>query len=184
MNLNEALSIYLQQLGQYERPANQEDVDSLISAIGPFPSIETLEEVCKFYRDRRDTIERTDIPCTLAEYGVKRVTMEDGTEVSLGTFYETKQGDKEELASWVEGNGYADIIKDTLAFGKGEVDPELLSFLTDKKYSFSRDSSINSQTLKKIIKDHVAAGGELPPSTALSVTIFESAVVKRPKGGF
>jgi hypothetical protein len=184
MALNEDLSLLITQLNELEKPSDQESLDSLIAHLGSFPSISVIEEALKYFKAKRDIIERTDIPLTLAEYGVRKVEMADGTSVHIDTFYETRQGNKELLADWVESNGYSDIIKDTLAFSKGEVDPQLLSFLSEGTYSFTRDSSINSQTLKKVLKDHVAAGGELPPSEAVQVTIFESAVVKRPKGGF
>jgi hypothetical protein len=184
MSLNDELSELISNLNALESPAIQEEVDEAIAFFGSFPSLETIDKVYEFYRKKRDEMERVDIPCVMASYGIKRTTMLDGTEVSLNTFYETKQGDKEKLAMWVEQNGFGDIIKDTLAFGKGEVNDDLMLFLKENGYAFTRDSSINSQTLKKVIKDHVASGGDLPPVEAVAVSIFESAVVKRPKEGF
>ena len=184
MNVKEQLSLLIGQLNQLDAPYPPEKLDELIAAVGSFPPIAIREDLLKSYRAKREVIERTDIPCVLAEYGLKSAEMDDGTNVGLATFYETRQGDKNLFAEWLIAHGYGDIIKDTLAFGKGEVDEDLLAYLSERAYSFSRDSSINSQTAKKVIKDHLAGGGDLPPREAVEVTIFECAVIKRPKGGF
>jgi len=184
MNINEQLAIFVDQLNHLEEPSNPTGVDNLIAFIGCYPSIETLEEVVKYYKEKKNTIERVDIPCALAEAGLQDATMKDGTYVSIDTIYETKQGDKSKLAAWLEENGYGDIIKDTFAFEKGGVDEDLLQFLQDRAYNYARDSSIHSMTLKKVLKDHLNAGGTEPPEDAVKISIFRKADVKKPKGGF
>lgn len=146
-------------------------------------TIPMLEKLCEMAIAEADRIVKTDIPCLLAEYGLAEATMLDGTTVSKATFYETSQANKDKnvLSNWLELNGYGSIIKDTLALDKGEFDPELESFLNEHGYSYKRDSNVNGQTLKKTIKDHILAGGSLPPEEGVKVSIFECAVVKSPK---
>ena len=144
------------------------------------PMLETLLSEAKY---ESNEILCNDIPLLLAEYGLSKATLEDGTEVGKELYTEVSQAglDKELLASWLTEHGYASAIKDVLSFDKGAWQDEIGDFLKEHGYSYSRDSSIHSQTLKKVIKDHVASGGELPPQEAVKVSMFERGVVKAPK---
>jgi len=146
-------------------------------------NIPTLEAILSEAKRQRDEILATDIPCLLGEYGMASCTMLDGTTIGIDTFYETSQKDKdrEALISWLEEHGYGSIVKDTLALDKGAFDEKLSAFLASGGYSYSRDSNVNGQTLKKTIKDHLLAGGEMPPEDALEVKQYNRAVVKAPK---
>jgi len=144
------------------------------------PMLETLLSEAKY---ESSEILCNDIPLLLAEYGLSKATLSDGTEVGKELYTEVSQAglDKELLASWLTEHGYASAIKDVLSFDKGAWQDEIGDFLREHGYSYSRDSSIHSQTLKKVIKDHVASGGELPPQEAVKVSMFERGVVKAPK---
>lgn len=146
-------------------------------------TIPILEELLSVAKARVNKILADDIPCLLSEYGMSSCKMLDGTDVGIDTFYETSQKDKdpEMLASWLEQHGYAQIIKDTLALDKGAFDKRLEEFLNMSGYSYSRSSSINGQTLKKTIKEHLMSGGQMPPVEAVDVKQYNRAVVKMPK---
>ena len=148
-----------------------------------FFSIPMLEDLLSEAKRVKEDILCTDIPCLLAEYGIAKATLDDGTVVSKDLFYEVSQAgkDKQLLARWLIENGYKSTIKDTLSFDKGEFQDEILSLLREKGYSFSHDSGIHPQTLRKTIKEHMEAGLVPPPEDACKVNIFERGVVKAPK---
>jgi len=148
-----------------------------------FFSVQMLESLLAEAKSQANEILCNDIPLLLAEYGLSKATLSDGTEVGKELYTEVSQAglDKELLASWLTEHGYASAIKDVLSFDKGAWQDEIGDFLREHGYSYSRDSSIHSQTLKKVIKDHVASGGELPPQEAVKVSMFERGVVKAPK---
>lgn len=188
MNLNEALSGLVRRMSLFDAESNNDDVEKGITTIesvfGPTPSISTLEEILDFFKQERNRVVRDDIPCVLSEYGLAEATMLDGTKVSLDIAYETKQTNKELLASWLVELGYGSIIKDVLAFEKGQFDDKAMDYLVSQGYSFTRDSTINGNSLKATIKKHLEAGGELPPKEAVEVKVFGYAKVKKPKEGF
>lgn len=146
-------------------------------------SIPMLEEILSRAKAEANSIMNEDIPLLLAEYGISEAKLTDGTVVSKELFTEVSQAglDKELLVSWLTSNGYSSSIKDVISFDKGEWKEEIADFLMSNGYSYSRDSSIHSQTLKKVIKDHLAAGGDKPPEEAVKVSMFERGVVKAPK---
>jgi len=143
-------------------------------------SIPLLEELLSIAKRERDQILNDDIVCLLAEYGISSCVMQDGTAIGTEVVYETSQKDKdaELLASWLEAQGYGGVIKDTIALAKGEYDHDLEQFLIDNGYTFTRDSSVHSQTLKKTLKDHILAGKEPPPPEAVELKMFTRGVVK------
>lgn len=162
-----------------------EDMDAFIDAIkhiGIF-TISALEEALSAAKRERDKILNDDIVCLLAEYGMTSCVMSDGTSIGTEVVYETSQKDKDAalLAQWLEEHGYGGVIKDTVALAKGEYDEELEHFLVENGYTFTRDSSVNGQTLKKTLKDHVLAGGDPPPEEAVSLKMFTRGVVKAGK---
>lgn len=145
--------------------------------------IPDMEEIVSKLKASAQRIMNEDIPLLLAEYGLSEAKLVDGTVVSQEICTEVSQAglDKEKLMVWLTLMGYSSSIKDVVSFDKGEWKEEIGDFLAAHGYSYSRDSSVHSQTLKKVIKDHLAAGGDMPPDDAVKVTIFERGVVKAPK---
>jgi hypothetical protein len=167
---------------EFLNEVNKEQAIRTVKGLGFF-SIPMLEEILSAAKAEKEDILTNDVISLLAEYGITEATMLDGTVVGKDVFYEVSQSgkDKELLASWLTANGYGSTIKDTLSFDKGSFKDEIVTMLQAKGYSFSRDSSVHPQTLKKTIKDHVLSGGQLPPEEACRVSIFERGVVKPPK---
>lgn len=153
-----------------------------IKELGLF-SIPMLTDILKEAKRERDEIVNTDIPLLLAEYGLSLAVLDDGTKVTKDTFWEVSQKDKDKdvLAAWLKSHGYQSIIKDTLEFEKGTDLSDLVAFLEAEGLSYERASEVHSATLKKVIREHVEAGGELPPEDAVKVSIFERGVVSFPK---
>lgn len=177
-------------IDQYNALTQDRDTDELtadnvaaaLRATGAY-SIPVLELVLKVAKQEANEIMVTDIPAMLAEYGLSKATLEDGTEVTKDTFWEVSQTgrDKAALASWLTSHGYESAIKDTFEFEKGSNLAELVAFINSEGLSYDRKSEVHSQTLKKILKDHYEKSGELPPEGAVKVSIFDRGVVKAPK---
>lgn len=187
-NVGQELALLVDRVAQMSKDEHDPECDALfddlVGRIGPYPPIAALEAVVKYYKENLNTILRTDIPCVLQEYGLSSAVVDSPkgkVPVSLERYYETKQGDKAVLAAWLESQGMGEIIKDTLALDKGAYDEKLDAFLHEGGYSYSRDSSINGNSLKAHIKKHLEAGGERPPEAAMSISIFTQAKITFPK---
>lgn len=183
-------------VGRYEHLQSDIAIDldkacKSLEGFGLF-TIPTLEYALSQAKAECDRILQDDIPCLLAEYGLKKAELLDGSTIEPKTFYNTSQEgcDKSVLASWLEANGYGDIIKDTIALGKGEFDEELKNFLEENGYGYSKDSNVNGQSLKKVITDHIKAleklpyderAARMPPEEAVKVKTFTQAVITKPK---
>jgi len=161
-------------------PADIESLQRNLDTSNLF-TIPVLEALLDAAKEEAKRIVSTDIICLMAEYGISDATLEDGTTIKKTVYMETKQTDKMKVAAWLEANGYGSIIKDTIAFPKGVYDERLERYLAENGYDYSRDSNINGQSLKKVVRDHVDAGGNLPPEDAIEVRMYEEAVVKPPK---
>lgn len=172
----------LKKLESDQAGVSVDEAKETLRSLGAF-SIPVLEELLSIAKSMKQEILTNDIPCLLAEYGLKTCETLDGTKIGIETFYETSQADKDKalLATWLSENGYSHIIKDTLALDKGSFDDRLRAFLAENGYSYSVDSAVNGATLKKTIKELIEAGHDRPPEQAVKVTMFNMAVVKPPK---
>lgn len=181
-----ALKAHIAKIREFEGyPANPDAVKEVVKGVlGKRPSIQLLKEIVSEYVDDYERIFNDDIPATLAEYGVSKVTMDDGVEVGTEDFVETKQVDAAAACAWLESVGAADLIKDSVAFGKGMFDERLRSFLEMNHYSYTKESGVHGQTLKKFIKERLEHGLDLPPADAIMVKPYTRAKIKFPKSGF
>lgn len=189
MNITNRLTPLIERYNELAREEFRDDTMMDVAArtvedMGFF-SIPMLEDLLSEAKRRANAILIDDVPALLAEYGLSEAVLTDGTEVGKELFTEVSQAgsDKNVLMDWLDSNGYSSTVKDTLSFDKGTFKDEIEKFLQKKGYSYVRDSSIHSQTLKKVIKDHIAAGGAMPPENAVKVSMFERAVIKAPKKG-
>ena len=202
-NINETLALMAKKVAELDRPAawvddsdfggkgsqewNEEKWRRIRATaedhFGAYPSIEALEDLVAYYKAKRERILTDDIPTFLAENGLKKVTLDDGTEVSSEEILTLKTLDAVKALAWVTENGGADLIKDSLAFGKGICDERLIAFLAENNYTYSRDSGIHSQTLKKFVSDRYDEMGTdgLPPVDIIEAKPFIRAKIKAPK---
>lgn len=197
-NINDILRIFLEKLGKldgttpwagaYDGPGAAEARDHFIQnsaegIFGAYPSIEMIEDILSYFKAKRARIIEDDIPTFLAENGLKKAVAEDGTEVSTEEIITTKTVDEAKMLTWITANGGADLIKDSLSFGKGICDDRLVAWLADNGYTYSRDSGVHSQTLKKFITDRYKDMGTdgLPPADAVEAKPFVRAKIKAPK---
>ncbi len=161
--------------------------DDVKSVLGPRPSLALLESILKDYEKEYRLLLEDRIPMILAEYGLKKVVIGDeggefdGVTVSPETVYNTKTVDKAAMIAWLEEIGAGDIVKDTLALGKGGYTPELEAFLKEKGYTYSVEEKVEGASLKKVIADRAKEGESMPPTDAVEVKVFTQAKIAYPK---
>lgn len=181
MNFKESIEQYTKTLALYDRGVEDGELDAARQYFGRYPSIAILERLLSEYKAARDKIETDDIPALFAEYGFRNAELDDGTRISMSTYYTVKQGDKIALVKWLSDHGMDSIVKDSLDFPKGTLDAALLETLKEGGYDYTRESTIHPQTLKAAIKRHLEDGGERPPESAAIIDIFERAKIERKK---
>lgn len=163
-----------------DNPDNQPEIESITLSLGKIISLAKLEAVLAYYQKQRDTLVNGFIPKLMEEEGLSEIKMADGTKVKVEVSWNTstKDCDKSLLAEWLEENGLGDLIKDSLEFGKGQINESVVAELRERGLEFSRKSDVNATSLKAALKKHMEAGGDLPPDEAVHVSIFNRAVVK------
>lgn len=163
-----------------ENPDNFPMIARTAEELGPVVSLEFLEAVVSYIKRQRDSLVNGTIPKLLEDQGLTSIVTRDGTTVKIETSWNTTTNgcDKSLLAEWLESNGLGDLIKDSLEFGKGQINESVVAELRERGLEFSRKSDVNAMSLKAALKKHMEAGGDLPPEEAVKVSIFNRAVIK------
>ncbi len=157
-------------------------LSALIKKVEAFDEeIEGLEEIVKQRKDDRDRILQDDIPAVLHENGLASAPLADGRTVIIEQVLSCSQKDTVMLGWWLEENGYDSVIKTTLEFPKGSDTSEAESVLKASGVDYTKQTSVHPMTLKKVIRDHLDAGGTYPPEEAVVVNVFERSKIKEAK---
>jgi hypothetical protein len=119
-----------------------------------------------------------DIPSVMQQMGINKATTVDGLSVKVDQEVSVKEVNKIKLMDWATKNGYEDLIKTSLKFGKGEFNQDIETYLEEQGVSYEKDSGIHPQSLKKIIKDRIEAQEELPSQDLIEVKTFNIAKIK------
>lgn len=173
----------LKKVRSFNRKATETDIHATMSMIGETPSIPLLEEVLKRYKAQRQQILTKDLLEWMMENDQNSFETDD-LKVSIRTNVSAKVIDAETAFQWLVDRQYADMIKDNLEFPKGELTCEAEEYLAEQGLSFIKKSGIHPQTLKKIIKDRLEAGEDLPyfdedeVGDGIKVNYFDECVVK------
>jgi len=162
-------------LDRFEAETEEGELQAHLDYFGECMSIATLKAIHDYYVAKRDAILTQELPLLLGSMNLKKMDFTDGETIKIEEVVSASTVDKGELFTWAESKGYGDAIKETLAFGKGQIDEALLFDLKNKGYEFSRDSKIEPSTLTKIVKEVYYASGELPPHEAVKAKVFERA---------
>jgi len=185
LDIRKRIEPLVERLDRLMAPVERESVDILLHMLmsDEMASIPLLEEALATLKAQREAILADDIPCLLAEYGMSEAVMLDGTKIGTEMYYSTSTADRDKalLASWLGENGYGDVIKDTIELGKGEFDERISTFLQSNGYTYKKDSSVHPQTLKSVIRKHIEAGGDMPPTEAIEVKMYQRARIVPPK---
>lgn len=93
-----------------------------------------------------------------------------------------KEEKRAELVAWLADNGDAESVKEVIEL-KGGVEPsEMITvqrYLTDMGLNFTRNPEIHASTLKKILRERLKDGRELPPHEIGDLRLFRYVTVKR-----
>jgi len=111
------------------------------------------------------------LPAALQEYGVTELKMEDGSEITVAPYYSASiaKDRQDEAFQWLNDNGFADIIKNTVSvsFGREEDDSakKLVDSLEDNGYATAQKKWVEPMTLKAFVREQVEKGSDLPLET-------------------
>jgi hypothetical protein len=133
----------------------------------------------------RDVAER-QLPEAMAEVGMAKFVLTDGSEVTVKPFYSAKIGDdkRDECFNWLQDHGHEALIKDevSITFNKGEHEraEEFKSQLEQQGIEYNGKMGVHSQTLTAFVREQVESGAEFPLEL-FNVYIGQIAKVKRSK---
>ena len=140
---------------------------------------ETLSERNEQYRK----LTEQTIPEAMAETGMRKFVMEDGSSIDVKPFYGASipKARQAEAYKWLRDNGFDDIIKNTISvrFGRNEdeLSARLLNLLGTQGFPAEQAQKIEPQTLKAWVKERVEKGQ--PVDTELfGVFIGQKAIIK------
>lgn len=145
----------------FNKPASENDAEEIIKALGETPSLNTLDAVIKYYKEQEKNIRTKDLLDWMNENDQTSFETDD-VKVSIRTNVNAKVIMPELAFKWLDDNQYGDLIKDTLDFPKGELTPEAENALEELGLSYVKKSGIHPQSLKKIIKDRLSSGEDMP----------------------
>ena len=140
---------------------------------------ETLKERAEQYRK----LTEQTIPEAMAETGMKKFVMEDGSSIDIKPFYGASipKARQAEAYQWLRDNGFDDIIKNTISvrFGRGEdeLSVRLLNLLGTQGYPAEQAQKIEPQTLKAWVKERVEKG-QVVDTELFGVFIGQKAIIK------
>ena len=125
------------------------------------------EQLSKIKNKVRDLEERI-IPEMMQEAGVSKIKLKDGTEVEVKPFYAAKipESRVEEAFGWLRGNGFEDLIKNTVTanFNRGQDNQvsELIKVCEEHGFAYSKKEKVEPMTLKAFVREQVEGGKKLP----------------------
>ncbi len=127
-----------------------------------------IEENLKSKNDEIRMLSEQEIPNLMQEAGVSEFKLADGSSVSVKPFYAAKipVSKTDEAFQWLTGNGYGDLIKNTVSlnFGKSEdnLANSLVEDLKSKGHNVSQKKKVEPQTLKAFVKEAIQNGQNVP----------------------
>ena len=125
------------------------------------------EQLSKTKNKVRDLEERI-IPEMMQEAGVSKIKLKDGTEVEVKPFYAAKipESRVEEAFGWLRGNGFEDLIKNTVTanFNRGQDNQvsELIKVCEEHGFAYSKKEKVEPMTLKAFVREQVEGGKKVP----------------------
>jgi hypothetical protein len=131
-------------------------------------------------------IQEHQLPDAMIDLGLKKLTLDDGSELGLAReYFPNIGGEREALAfAWLREQEHDSMIKNEfkLWFGKGEDGKalRLLELLEAEALPFNKKESIHSGTLRKFVRELAEAGTPVPDDI-FHVSIINKVTVKRPK---
>ena len=142
-----------------------------------------LKGVDKRIRDLREFA----IPELMAEIGISEITLADGSKLTVGTDVRASipKAQAEAAYEWLDANGYGDMVKNHVVVDAGKGDAsELIEAIEASGHMARNDRSVHPMTLKKLIRDALAEGVDIPLDF-FGAHVYQTTKVGKPtKGGF
>lgn len=126
---------------------------------------EYLKQLNKTAREYADTL----IPQAMAEIGMSKFSLSDGTQVQCVPFYNVSINKENEAQAfeWLRNNTYGDLIKNQVQFnfgpGQDHVADLLMKWGQQQMVNYSAKETVHPQTLKAWGKEQLEKGKALPP---------------------
>jgi hypothetical protein len=125
-----------------------------------------------------------ELPNMLAEIGLTKMVLEDGSEVTVKQTYGASilVDNRPKAYDWLREHGYDDIIKNVVScqFGRGE-DEKALAFKAvaeNEGYPADQKTDIHSGTLRAFVKELCEAGVDFPMEL-FGAYIGQRAIIKK-----
>lgn len=148
--------------------------------------IADLEDELKRTQKQLVDISENKLPETLAEYGLTRLSMEDGSEINVSSFYgaSIKEEKKKEAFDWLRNNGHEDLIKNQVSVSLGrkedDIASDLVETLRERGFDPVQKTWVEPMTLKAFVKEQVEKGSPIPSET-FGIFIGKKAKITRRK---
>jgi hypothetical protein len=148
--------------------------------------IKDVEAHLKILKEQARDIAEKQLPDAMAEVGMAKFTLTDGSEVTVKPYYSAKISDekREECFTWLHDHGHEALIKDevVLTFNRGEHEKaeEFKAQLEEQGLEYSGKMGVHPQTLTAFVKEQVESGAEFPLEL-FNVYIGQIAKIKRSK---
>ena len=131
-------------------------------------------------------VEREDLPELMREVGLTKLTLTDGTEVTLTEEVTAAITEERRQAAhaWLREHNFGGLIKTllTVPFGRGEEDEaRRMAERIAEEHECSLDEKVHPQTLKAFVREQVEDGKPLP-FDLFGVHPFSRAKIKMAKG--
>lgn len=145
--------------------------------------MEEMEETLKERTEQYRKLTETTIPEAMAEAGMKKFVMEDGSMIDIKPFYGASipKARQSEAYEWLRHKGFDDIIKNTVSvrFGRGEDElcVRLLHLLGSQGFPAEQAQKIEPQTLKAWVKERIEKGEPLD-TELFGIFIGQKAIIK------
>ena len=147
-----------------------------------------LEEEVKECKKGLREVQEDLLPAAMAEYGISKVELSDGSSVTVGKYYGASipKDRSDEAFTWLVDNGYGDLIKNqvSVSFVRGQ-EEQAESFAQDLEgqgKAVSTRKWVEPMTLKAFVKDRTEQGVNIP-SDLFGLYIGEKSKISTPKKG-
>jgi len=130
--------------------------------------VERLDRELKDEKNALLKLTDEDLPSTMADLGLTKFSLEDGSTVEVKPTYGAHilVKDRETAYEWLRENGHDDIIKNIVScqFGRGEDDSASAfhAFASQQGYPADQNESIHAGTLKAFVKERIESGDDFP----------------------
>ena len=183
----------------------EEDFEKTLSSVETLDNagLDTVAGLARKIKQQQDKVERLDrelkdekqallkltdedLPSTMADLGLSRFSLDDGSTVEVKPTYGASILVKDRPAAydWLRDNGFDDIIKNVIScqFGRGEDDQASAfhAFASQQGYPADQNESIHASTLKAFVKERIETGEDFP-HTLFGAYVGQRAIIRGAK---